>query len=48
MKFPPRFTGRQTSTWTVEIATRLIAGAGDLRLHDQLEMVVRRNLQAKN
>jgi hypothetical protein len=38
VNFPPRFTRRQTSTWTVEIATRLIAGAGDLR----------RNLQAKN
>jgi len=35
VNFPPRFTGRQTSTWTIEIATRLIAGAGDLRRRDQ-------------
>ena len=34
MKFLLRFTGQQTSTLTVEIATRLIAGTGDLRLHD--------------
>jgi len=48
VNFLLRFTERQASTWTVEIATRLIDGAGDLRLHDQLGMVVRRNLQAKN